>query len=244
MKTKVCLVTGASGELGQAMVRAFLAKGYTVVAADLRADASLTGVAFVTMDVTDAAQTAGVIGDVVARMGHIDVLVNAAGIVGAVEAVDDLDPEGFRGVLAVNVLGCFHTMRGVLPGMRRRGAGVVLNIGSVSSAVGGRGLAAYAASKHAVLGLTRSAAQDLAGTGVRVLCLGPGPLEGRMMDGIDQGRPGAAAEGVRAATLSRVPSRRYGRMEEVAAFAVFLASEEAAFINGAFLPIDGGRLAS
>lgn len=247
---KVCLITGAAGDLGRAMVSAFLARGYTVVAADLRVEslegATSTGSAAtaVALDVTDAGQTAQVVDGVVARLGRIDVLVNAAGVVGAVRPVDELDPADFRGVVDVNLLGSFHTMRAALPGMRRQGAGTVLNIGSVSSVVGGAGLSAYAASKHAVLGLTRGAAQDLAGTGVRVLCIGPGPLEGRMMDGIDQERDGDAAKRARDATLARVPSRRYGRMDEIAGFAVFLASEEASFINGAFLPIDGGRLSS
>ena len=177
------MVVGAAGDLGQAMVSAFLAEGYAVVAADLqdegRAPVAAGGATAVAMDVTDAGQTAQVIDGITARLGRIDVLVNAAGVVGAVGPLDDLDPAGFRTVVDVNLLGSFHTMRATLPGMRRRGSGTVLNIGSVSSVVGGTGLSAYAASKHAVLGLTRSAAQDLAGTGVRVLCIG----RGRWRDG-------------------------------------------------------------
>jgi NAD(P)-dependent dehydrogenase (short-subunit alcohol dehydrogenase family) len=245
---KLCLITGAGGDLGQAMVLAFLAKDYAVAATDLQIESltqlSTRGAVGFALDVTDAVQTSRVIHEILARFGRIDVLINCAGLAGAALPLDGMDPADFRAVVDVNLMGSFHTMRAVLPGMRSRGSGTIINIGSVSSVIGGRGLSAYAASKHAVLGMTRSAAQDLAGTGVRVLCVGPGPLEGKMMSGIDQDRGDGRPGGAKDAILDRVPSRRYGRMDEIAAFAVFLASESASFINGTFLPIDGGRLSS
>lgn len=243
---KIALITGAAGDLGRATVEAFLAKGARVLAVDLCTGIlqllEKTGVSVFELDVCDAERVETFINESLLRFGRIDVLVNCAGILGPIEQLETISPDDFRKVLDVNLIGSFYTMRATIPSMRRQGSGVIINVGSVSSVIGGVGLSAYSASKHALLGLTRSATQELAGTGIRVLCIGPGPLEGRLMEHMDAKRGSDVAKGVN--VVARVPSRRYGRAEEVAAFVAFLASDAASYINGAFLPIDGGRLSA
>ncbi|WP_181779300.1 SDR family NAD(P)-dependent oxidoreductase, partial [Pseudonocardia pini] len=168
--------------------------------------------------------------------GRIDLFVNNAGIEGRVARLEDLAVEDFDRVQAVNVRGVFLGLKYVLPRVPRGGA--VVNTGSLASLRGSPGVSAYVASKHAVLGLTRTAALEQAERGVRVNAVCPGPVEGRMMSSLDagRGRSGRAVPGA-------FDGGRYARVDEVVGAVCFLLSAEAGFVSGTALTVDGARMA-
>lgn len=241
---KIAVITGAAGNIGAATARLMAGRGARIVAVDrpgtdlsaLTAD--LPGVVAVEADITDEDAVRACVSRARELNGRIDILFNNAGLEGPVRDISDYDLADFRKVLAVNVEGVFLGLKHVLPVMLAQGAGSVVNCSSVAGLVGAPGMAAYVASKHAVVGLTRAAALEVAATGVRVTCVNPGPVHGRMMGSIDDGA-GLSEE----ARAKAVPARRYGRAEEVAALVAFLASDEAAHITGSVHAIDGGLTA-
>ncbi len=251
---KVVLVTGAAGGIGRAAVLRFAEEGARVAAADLEG-AGLEGVVAavekaggealaVAADVTrtDAWQRA--VAQTTDRFGGIDALFNNAGIEGVVKPIEEYPEEVFDQVLAVNVRGVFLGMKHVVPALRARGGGVIVNTSSVAGLVGNPMVCAYIASKHAVIGLTKSAGIAFGAEGIRVNAVCPSPIETRMMRSLEAGfNPGDAAQ-VKGEMESLIPIGRYGTPEEVAALVAFLCSDEARFINGAVYAIDGGMTAS
>jgi len=249
LEGKVVLVTGAAGEIGGAAVRLMLARGARIVAVDRDASAlrrlvELAGprreVVAIEGDVTQEEAVKNYVARAVAACGRIDAFFNNAGIEGPVRPIAEFPLADFRRVIDVNVVGVFLGMKHVIPVMAAGGGGSVINTSSTAGLTGTAGLCAYNASKHAVIGLTRSAAAEWAGKGVRINSINPGPIASRMMASIEEGlSPGHAAE-VRASFSALVPAGRYGTAEEVAALAAFLASEDARFIHGAVMTVDGG----
>ena len=253
---KVCVVTGAGGDIGCATVALMAARGASIVAVDLtpaglaRAKAQAGTAAFlgVEADVTQEAQVAGYAARAKAKFGRIDVLFNNAGVEGGPSAAWRLTPEvsraDFDRVFAVNVTGVFLGMKHVIPIMVEGGGGSIINTASVAGIRPGPGQIAYAASKAAVMGMTRTAALEWGERSVRVNCINPGPLEGRMMEQIVSGmaehRPGGEPAGIRG---EFIPMGRWGRPAEIAGVVVFLASDASSFITGALHPIDGGMTA-
>lgn len=238
---KVALVTGAAGAIGTATAALLAARGAQVVAADMAgADtaalrAAAPDVHLVEVDVTDEASVAAMVEAARAAFGgRIDIFVNNAGVEGPVKPIPDYPLDAFRKVFAVNVDGVFLGLRHVLPVMLEQGAGSVVNMASVAGLSGAPGMAGYNASKHAVVGLTRVAALEVAGKGVRVNCVNPGPIDGRMMASLDAG---AGIEQARRAQA--VPAGRYGTADEVARMVAFLASDDAAYVNGSVNTVDG-----
>ncbi|HZR34980.1 MAG TPA: SDR family oxidoreductase [Nevskia sp.] len=237
LKGKTCLVTGAGQGIGRAIVERFAAEGAAVVAGDI-SDAGLRSlppaVAAERFDVTDAAAVAGV----VARHPRLDVLVNCAGYV-AVGSIAECDGEDFARSLRVNVDSIYIMCRAVLPGMRRRRGGAIINIASVvSTTMAAPRRFAYSATKGAVLAMTRSIALDFVGEGIRCNSISPGVVDTPSL----AGRIAAAADPrqARDELVSRQPMGRIGRPEEIAAVAVLLASDESAFMTGADVLVDGG----
>ena len=171
-------------------------------------------------------------------------MFNNAGIEGAIARIEDYDEETFERVLRVNVVGVWLTMKFAIPAVRESGGGSIINTASALGLVGIPGMGAYAASKHAVLGLTRTAALELATENVRVNAICPGPIGTRMMDSIEElsgfDEPGAARE----LYESAVPMGRYGTPEEVAQLVCYLGSDASSFVTGAAFPIDGGVTAA
>jgi NAD(P)-dependent dehydrogenase (short-subunit alcohol dehydrogenase family) len=243
---KIAFITGAAGSIGAATARRFAAEGARVALSDLDAGALDALVAdlgrdvalAVPADVTDGAAVAGAVAQAVERFGGLDVAFANAGIFGAVAPVVDLDEDVFDRVLAVNVRGPFLVAKHALAAMRDGGSMIINS--SVVGLTADPGIAAYATSKHALVGLMRTAAKEMAARGIRVNTLHPGPVANAFQHRIETiatGRPEAEAA---RAFEAMIPLGRHATPEEVAAAVLFLASDESAFLTGATVPLDGG----
>jgi NAD(P)-dependent dehydrogenase (short-subunit alcohol dehydrogenase family) len=249
---KVAVVTGAAGVIGTATMRLLAERGARIVAIDRKkpelkaaikdlpasADALL-----VTADVTSEEEAAEYVRAALDKFGTIDVFHNNAGIEGEVKPIQDYPLESFRRVLDVNVVGVFLGMKHVLPVMLKNKKGSVINTASIAGLMGSPHIAVYSASKHAVIGLTRSAAGECSGTGVRINCVCPGLIDSRMLTTIFQGRAGGNAPPAMDKIAERIPARRLGQASEVAAIVAFLASDDASYVTGSHYTVDGGRTA-
>lgn len=251
---KVALVTGAARGIGLAIAEAFVAEGAQVWLTDIdpagaaRATALGPRVRFVRLDVREEADWTRAMAQVAEAHGRLDVLVNNAGVTGFEAGAGPHDPEhasleDWRAVHAVNLDGVFLGCKYAIAAMRPRGAGSIVNISSRSGLVGIPGAAAYASSKAAVRNHSKSVALWCAGQGLAIRCNSIHPAavltpmwEPMLGDGSDR-------QARMAALVRETPLKRFGRPEEVAALAVLLASDEATYITGAELSIDGGLLA-
>jgi meso-butanediol dehydrogenase / (S,S)-butanediol dehydrogenase / diacetyl reductase len=247
---KAAIVTGCGRGIGRAIVERFTAEGAAVVGSQRNAVEGqelfdgLAGrgaaVEFVQADVRDPDAVARAVDRTLERFGRIDVLVNNAAI-GLLRSIVDTTDEQYDEVLDTNLRGIFVWCRHALPPMLAAGRGCVVNIGSVAATVGFADDAAYCASKGAVLALTKQMAIDYSRRGVRVNCISPGFIETEQMRVYLDSHDDPQA---RRAELDRLhPMGRVGRPEEVAAAAAFLASDDASFVTGAELAVDGGLLA-
>jgi NAD(P)-dependent dehydrogenase (short-subunit alcohol dehydrogenase family) len=250
---KVAIVTGAAGEIGTVTSALLAQRGASIVAVD-RPGAAFEGLQAampqgarlhtVFADVTVEAEVAGYVAQALSTFGRVDIFFNNAGVEGLVRPIPDYPLEAFEKVMAVNVIGVFLGMKHVIPAMLASGGGAIINTSSVAGVSGSPGLSAYNASKHAVIGLTRAAAAEWAAHGIRVNSVNPGPIESRMMRSIEGGaspdNPGAVHEQF-AATI---PAHRYGTPDEVARMVAFLASDDAAYLNGGVYMVDGGLTAT
>ena len=235
---KVALVTGAASGIGAACAQRFHDEGARVAGLDMAVPDAHPCEVFVTADVRDADAVGAVVSSVVAHLGPIDVLVNAAGV-SSFGTADTIDETEWNRVLDINLKGTWLVARAVVPGMVERGAGSIVNLASVEGIEGGQAQTAYNASKGGVVLLTRSMAVDYGPYGVRVNCLCPGMIETPMTVMLQE--PGL--KGVHDWFESQHLLGRTGKPEEVAAAALFLASDDASFVTGATLMVDGGYTA-
>jgi NAD(P)-dependent dehydrogenase (short-subunit alcohol dehydrogenase family) len=250
---KVAVVTGAAGVIGCATIGLLAERGARIVAVDRkRADletaikglpASAQALA-VTADVTDETEVRDYVRAAVDRFGTIDVFYNNAGVEGDVKPITEYSLEAFRRVIDVNVIGVFLGLKHVLPVMLKQKTGSIINTASIAGLLGSPHIAVYSASKHAVIGLTKSAAWECTGTGVRVNCVCPGLIDSRMLSAIFQGRFGGNAPPPMDKIVERIPARRLGQAAEVASIVAFLASDEASYVSGSAYTVDGGRTAA
>jgi NAD(P)-dependent dehydrogenase (short-subunit alcohol dehydrogenase family) len=247
---KVAVITGAAGVIGSATTRLLAERGARIVAVDRNEQelkttirdlpASALALA-VTADVTREEEVADYVRATIDKFGTIDVFYNNAGIEGDIAPITKYPLESFRRVLDVNVVAVFLGMKHVLPVMLEHNQGSIINTASIAGLIGSPDIAVYSASKHAVIGLTKSAAQECSGTGVRVNCVCPGLIESRMLSAIIEGRNPGNAPVPNDRIVERIPARRLGRASEVASIVAFLASDEASYVTGSAYTVDGGR---
>lgn len=238
---KTILVTGAASGIGAACVQRLAAEGAAVVAIDLQqpdVDTIAAGreqVWGVAVDVADRAQVLDVVAQAERKFGHLHGLVNSAGIRG-IGTLLDCEPEDWRRVLSVNLDGTFHMCQAFARALRAaQRPGAIVNVSSTSGIAGTRNRVSYSSSKFGVAGLTRSMAIDLAALGIRVNAVAPGMTRTPLVADLFTG-PGSA-ERIQAAQ----PLGRAGEPSEIAAAITFLLSDDASFIHGVVLPVDGGR---
>jgi NAD(P)-dependent dehydrogenase (short-subunit alcohol dehydrogenase family) len=245
MSNPVVLITGALTGIGRATAIAFAKGGARVIASGRREaegkalEAELRSLgaeaAFIRADVRREDDVTSLIDQTVARFGRIDAAVNAAGTEGRPGPVTEQTGESYAATFDTNVLGTLQSMKHELRVMRAQGRGSIINISSTYGHEGAAGASVYAASKHAVEGLTKSAALEGAGSGVRVNAVAPGPTDTGMLTRFT-GTPEK-----KAALVTTVPMARLGLSEELANAIVFIASDEASFITGHVLNVDGGK---
>jgi NAD(P)-dependent dehydrogenase (short-subunit alcohol dehydrogenase family) len=250
---KVAVVTGAAGVIGSATIRLLAERGARIVAVDRRQEDLKTAISAlpasaqalaVEADVTREDEVAEYVRAAVDKFGTIDVFYNNAGIEGDIKPITEYSLESFRRVLDVNVVGVFLGMKHVLPVMFKQNKGSIINTASIAGLLGSPQIAVYSASKHAVIGLTKTASWECTGTGVRVNCVCPGLIDSRMLSTIIQGRSRGNAPPPHDKLVERIPARRLGQASEVASIVAFLASDEASYVSGSHYTVDGGRTAA
>ena len=246
--SQVVLVTGGLTGIGRASAIAFAKQGDTVVVAGRREpegralEAELKDFGgdalFIKADVRSDADVAALIDQIVERFGRLDAAVNAAGTEGQPGLITDQTAESYAATFDTNVLGTLLSLKHEIRAMQKQGHGNIVNVSSTFGQRGGAYASVYAASKHAVEGFTKSAALETAGTGIRVNAVAPGATQTGMLDrftGNDENKAGL---------LSTVPMKRAGHVEELAGAIVFLASDQAGYMTGQVLGVDGGKLAA
>jgi NAD(P)-dependent dehydrogenase (short-subunit alcohol dehydrogenase family) len=247
MKNKVILITGALTGIGRATALAFAREGAQVVVCGRHDDAGNALVTelravgaeaeYICADVRHEDDVRGLVDRIVKRFGRLDVAINNAGTEGKPGPLTEQTAESYASTFDTNVLGTLLSLKHELRVMLPQRQGSIVNVLSTFGRAGGPGASVYVASKHAVEGLTKAAALEVAGSGVRVNVVAPGPIETGMLNRF------TGDEEKKAALVSRVPLKRAGLPEEIAQTIVFLASEKASFITGVSIAVDGGKLA-
>ena len=245
---KVALVTGGGSGIGRASSQAFAREGAKVVVSDVVAEAGQETVqlikdaggeaSFVAADVSQAAEVAALIKKCVDLYGRLDCAHNNAGIEGPGASTVEYSEEGWDRVIAINLTGVWLCMKYEIPAMLNTGGGAIVNTSSVAGLLGFRGGSAYVASKHGVVGLTKTAALEYAKSGVRVNAVCPGAIDTPMMGRITGHKPQRAER-----MAASEPVGRMGRPEEIAEAVIWLCSDAASFVTGHAMSVDGGIVA-
>ncbi len=249
---KVALVTGGGSGIGRASAIALAQAGAAVAVVDTDDQGAAGSVdaiqgdggqaLAVHCDVAFDAETRGAVARVVERFGRLDCAINNAGIQGDLSPTAECSVANWNRTLAVNLTGVWHCMRHEIPALLAAGGGAIVNVASNFGLVGSVGMPAYSASKHGVVGLTKTAALEYARAGIRVNALCPGPVQTPMVDKILRAKP-EHAQGIIDAIVEREPVGRFGTPEEIADAALWLCSDGASFVTGAVLAADGGFVA-
>lgn len=250
---KVAIITGATGGIGEATAKLFLAEGASVMLVGRSLEKLLetrerlgvsNGLDHFVAAATDEAATADSVIATVRAFGGVDILLANAGTEGKVLPIEALTRESFEEVLQTNVIGVWLSMKYCVEPMRQRGGGSIIAMGSIASVIGNPAMAAYIASKHAVHGLVRTAALELGPAHIRVNAIGPGPIDNRMIQSLESQYSPDDPGAVRNDFTARIALGRYGTNEEVAKLALFLASDDSSYCSGGIYMIDGGFTAA
>ena len=259
LTSRNALVTGSTSGIGLAIARALAKEGAGVMLngfgdpaaieatrAGLAADFGTT-VLYSPADMSKPAEIAALVAEAEDKLGSVDVLVNNAGIQ-RVSPIEDFPLDAWDAIIAINLSSAFHTMRAAIPGMKRRRWGRIINTASAHSLVASPFKSAYVAAKHGIAGLTKTAALELATHGVTVNCISPGyvwtPLVERQIPDTMAARGMTEEQVIRDVVLAAQPTKQFVTVEQVASFAVYLASDAAQQITGANLTMDGGWTAA
>lgn len=246
---KVAVITGGAGGIGKETAKTFLKEGAKVVLIDLSEDAlnrvkeelKPYGDTFtIPADVTKEEDVKNYVNETVDKFGKIDVFFNNAGIEGTNTPLVEQTVEDFDKVINVNVRGVFLGLKYVLPVMMKQESGSIINTSSVAGLMGFPGLSPYTASKHAVVGLTKTAALEVADKNVRVNSIHPAPINTRMMRSVEKGASPDNPEAANEEFSKLIPLGRYGEPNEVSQLVFFLASDDSKYITGAQFRVDGG----
>jgi NAD(P)-dependent dehydrogenase (short-subunit alcohol dehydrogenase family) len=245
LRGKTAIITGGEGSIGMATARAFVAEGARVcliglVADELRVGAEALGrdATWAVADVTDSVQVKKAVGAAAKEFGRLDVVVSNAGISGVIAPVADYPEDVFDQVMAVHVRGSFLVCKHSLPYLRS-GASIVIT-SSVVGLTSDRGICAYATAKHALVGLMRTLAKEMAPHGIRVNTIHPGPVDNDFQHGIEVAATGAERGRAAAIFDQLIPLARHAAPDEVARAMLFLASDQGSFVTGTTLAVDGG----
>ena len=248
---KVTVITGGAGGIGIAAAKRFVEEGSDVLLVDLDeaalADAvSQIGsnkVSYFVGDVTKVEDNQAMIDMATERYGGVDNFLANAGIEGDVAPILEYSEDRFDQVMAVNVKGPFLGLKAAVPALMKRGGGSIIITSSIAGVKGSPGVAPYVTSKHAVIGMMRSAAKEFAEHNIRVNTVNPSPVETRMMRSLEEGIAPGAAEQAKASMEAAIPMGRYAEPADIANIMLFLASDDATFITGSVYMADGGSAA-
>lgn len=245
LEDKAAIVTGASSGIGRAIAVRLATAGARVVVSDVDEEGGAETVELITgqggqafffeADTSKPQDNENLVKEAEKRFGALHIAVNNAGIGGPSAPVADYPLDGWEKVLAINLSGVFYGMRFQIPAMKRAGGGSIVNMASILGQVGFRGSCAYVAAKHGVVGLTKNAALEYAPQGIRVNSVGPAFIKTPLVDSLDEKTKGGLVD--------LHPIGRLGEASEVAELVVWLASDEASFVTGAYYAVDGGYLA-
>ena len=245
-ENKIVLVTGSASGIGRDTAIAFAKAGATVIGSDINQEGGRETDAliqndggqseFIAANMADVQAVEGLISNIVATYGRLDIAFNNAGVEGKPTRTADGSEEDYDLIMGVNVKGVWACMKYELQQMLQQGSGTIINTSSVAGLAGSHSMPIYSASKHAVIGLTRSAAVEYGDRGIRVNCINPFVINTPMaLRGMED-----APEAFVQALMHATPAKRFGEVSEVTAAVLWLASDQASFINGITLPVDGG----
>lgn len=244
---KVAIVTGAASGIGKSVAERYAEDGITVVLSDVNQTSGEQAAAqirqaggqatFVMADVSNPTDCEHVVDVALTQYGRLDYACNNAGIGGEQNQTADLSIEGWQHILAINLSGVFYCMKYQIPAMLKSGGGAIVNMASILGQVGFAGAAGYVAAKHGVVGLTQAAALEYTPQGIRINAVGPGFISTPMIHELEENLE------LKSALVALHPIGRLGQPEEVAELVIWLNSEKASFVTGAYYPVDGGYLA-
>ena len=248
LEGKVAIITGGAGGIGKAAANVFISEGAEVIIMDLDEDSLIktceeigsNRISYFVGDVTKSEDNHNAVATAEERYGGLDIFLANAGVAGDIATIEEYDEDQFDHVMAVNAKGPFLGLQSAIPAMKLRGGGSFIITSSTAGVMGTPSIAPYGMSKHAVIGLMKSAAKECASMNIRVNTVNPAPVETDMMRLLEEGMTSEDKKDVKGDIESSIPLGRYAQPEEIAKLMLFLASDDSSFITGSVYMADGG----